>query len=67
MMPVFESMIGVPVIPINVGTSPQLESAALKGGWRVRSLINLPVLLSKTRTMFFSDDVMTSSEPPSGV
>lgn len=60
-------MRGVPVMPIQLGMSPQLLSSREKGAWRSLWLRMAPVLASKTRTTFFSDEVMRSSGPPVGV
>jgi hypothetical protein len=51
-MSVAVSMIGVPVIPIVLGISPQDVSDEAKGGSRVLLVMRLPVIPSITRTIF---------------
>lgn len=68
MMSVFGSIMGVPVMPIVGEISAQLESAAWKGGSRVRENRSWPETPSMTRTIFLCDAIITSSwEYPFGV
>jgi hypothetical protein len=52
MISVAVSMIGVPVIPIVFGISPQLVSLEAKGASSVRDVIKAPVKPSRILTIF---------------